>query len=147
DDVDAVEFLTAAGHLRQIPAARRWRTSDPALAVEYATAVEDAVDRAQRGQRLDPAGSQGVADRLRPVEAQVTVVAQLATHVQNEILDGGGGPLAGVPGARPIGPVDLVEAAAVGVADPAIDGRSAHVELPGDLLLRLTAPNGLDHGP
>src|SRR4051812_29412131 len=41
DDVDAVEFRTAAGHLRQIPTARRWRTSDPALAVQRAAAVED----------------------------------------------------------------------------------------------------------
>src|SRR3954468_20643927 len=47
DDVDAVEFRTAAGHLRQIPTARRWRTSDPALAVQRAAAVEDAVDRPQ----------------------------------------------------------------------------------------------------
>ena len=74
-------------------------------------------------------------------------MAQLATHVQDEILDGGGGPLGRVRGARPIGPIDAVEASAVRVADPAVDGRGAHMELSGDLVLRLTAPNGLDHGP
>ena len=147
DDVDAIEFLTSAGHLRQIPTARRWRTSDPALAVQRATAVEDAVDRPQCGQRRDPAGSKGVADRFRPVEAQVTLVAQLASHVEDEIFDGGGGPLGRVRGPRPIGPIDAVEASPVRVADPAVDGRGAHVELSGDLVLRLTAPHRLDHSP
>src|SRR5512135_1308013 len=147
DDVEAVEFPTAAGHFRQIPTARRWRTSDPAWAVQHATAVEDAVDRPQRGERLDPAGSKGVADRFGPVEAQIALVAQLASHVEDEVLDGGGGPLGGVRSARPIGPIDAVESSAVGVVDPAVDGRGAHMELSGDFVLRSTAPNGLDHGP
>ena len=51
------------------------------------------------------------------------------------------------PGAAGIGPNDAVEASTVRVADPAVDGRGAHMELSGDLVLRLTAPNGLDHGP
>jgi hypothetical protein len=117
------------------------------LAVPHATAVKDAVDRPQRGQRLDPPGLQDLADRFRPVETQITLVAHLATHVQDEVLDGGGGPLGRVRGPRPIGPIDAVEASAVRVADPAVDGRGAHMELLGDLVLRLTAPNGLDHGP
>jgi hypothetical protein len=52
-----------------------------------------------------------------------------------------------VRGPRPIGPIDAIESSAVGVVDPAVDSRGAHVELSGDLVLRWTAPNGLDHGP
>src|SRR3954447_7349771 len=104
DDVDAVEFLTAAGHLRQVPAPRWWRTSGPALAVQHAPAVKDAVDRAQSGQRLDPAGIKDLADRFRPVEAQITLVAQLASDVEDEILDGGGGPLGRGREPRPLRP-------------------------------------------
>jgi hypothetical protein len=55
------------------------------LAVQHATAVKDAVDRARRGQRLDPSGIKDPADRFRPVEAQITLMAQLASDVQDTI--------------------------------------------------------------
>jgi hypothetical protein len=44
DDIDAVEFPAATSHLRQIPARRRRRPSDPMATVQHAAAAEDAVD-------------------------------------------------------------------------------------------------------
>ena len=108
---------------------------------------EGCVDRAQSGQRLDPAGIKDLADRFRLVEAQITLVAQLASDVQDEIFDGDGGPLGRVRDSRPIGPIDAVKASSVRVADPAVDGRGAHVKRAGDLVLRLATPHRLDHGP
>ena len=49
--------------------------------------------------------------------------------------------------ARAIVPVDPVEALALGVADPAMDGGLAHVELAGDLVLRSAPSDGGDDGP
>jgi hypothetical protein len=49
-------------------------------------------------------------------------------------------------GARPFGPIDSVEALAVGVVDPMVDRRGTHVELPGDIVVRAAATDGLDHG-
>ena len=99
------------------------------------------------GRRLDPAGLEGLTDRGGPVEAQVAGRLQLAAHLQDQVLDRGLGPLGGAGDARPIGPIDAVQALAVGVVDPMVDRRGAHVELAGDLVVRAAAADGLDHGP
>ena len=69
-----------------------------------------------------------------------------ASHLQDQVLDGGVGPLGRVGDARPIGPIDPIEALAVSVPDPMMDRRGAHVELPSDLVVRAAVADGLDHG-
>jgi hypothetical protein len=147
DDIDAVEFPTAAGHLGQIPARRRGRPPEPMPPVEHASTPEDAVDGPLRGQRFDAAGPEGIADRLGPEETQVALGLQSAAHFEDQVFEGGGGPLGGMGDRRTIRPIDPVEALAERIADPAIDGGGAHAEIPRDLLLRLSPPNGLNHRP
>lgn len=55
-------------------------------------------------------------------------------------------PLGRVGDARPIRPIDPIETLAVGVPDPMMDRRGAHLELPSDLVVRAAVANGLDHG-
>jgi hypothetical protein len=147
DDVEAVEFPAPAGHLRQVPA--RWRRgpSRPMLMVQGAATTQDAVDGALRGERFDPAGSQVLEDRFGPEEAQVALGLQLAAHVEDRILDGPLGSLSDSGDRRAIRPIHPAEARALRVADPAVNGRGAHAEVPRDLMLRSAASDGLDHGP
>ena len=114
--------------------------------VQHAATAEDAVDGPLGGQRFDAAGLEGREDRLGPEEAQVTLGPQLAAQLQDQVLEGGGGPLGGVGERRAIGPIDPIEAPAVRVTDPAVDRGGAHAEVAGDLLLRSSRPDGLDHG-
>src|SRR5262249_56882144 len=78
DDIDAVEFPAATSHLRQIPARRRRRPSDPMATVQHAATAEDAVDGPLGGQRFDAAGPESREDRLGPEVAQVTLGLQAA---------------------------------------------------------------------
>jgi hypothetical protein len=72
DDIEAVEFPAAAGHLRQIPA-RRWRRSpNPIPPGQHAPTVEDVVDGPLRGQRFDAVGLEGIEDHLGPEETEIT---------------------------------------------------------------------------
>src|SRR6185437_5596648 len=64
DDIEAVKFLAPVGHLRQIPARRRGRPSDPMPSVQHASPAKDAIDGPLCGQRFDSAGSEGLEDRL-----------------------------------------------------------------------------------
>jgi hypothetical protein len=89
---------------------------------------------------------QALADDGGAVEAQVAGRLQVATHLQDQVLDRGVGPLDRLGEARPIGPIDTVQALALGEVDPMVDRRGAHVELPGDIVVRAAAPDGLDHG-
>jgi hypothetical protein len=57
------------------------------------------------------------------VEAQVAGRLQLAAYLQDQILDRGVGPLGRMGDARLFGPIDSVEALAVGVVDPMVDRR------------------------
>src|SRR5512135_2469682 len=147
DDIDAVEFPTAAGHLRQIPAPRRRRLPDPMPPVQHAPTPEDAVDGPLRRQWCDPTGPEGIEDRLGPEESQVTLGLQSAPHLEDQIFEGSGGPLGGMGDRRTIGPIDPVEALAVRMADPAIDSGGAHAEIPCDLLLRSSTANGRNQRP
>ena len=147
DDVEAVEFLAAAGHLRQVPARWRWGSSDPMPMIQGAATAQDAVDGPFRGERFDPAGSQILEDRLGPEEAQVALGLQLAAHLKDQILDGPLGPLSDSGDRWAIGPIHPVETLAVRVADPAVNGRGAYAEVPCDFMLRSAASDGLDHGP
>jgi hypothetical protein len=61
------------------------------------------------------------------------------------ILGGGIGPRGCPYGVRAIVPVHSVEPLPVSVVDPVMDGRLAHMELLGDLVLRVTASNSGDH--
>ena len=146
DDINAVQLPAPTGHLRQIPARRGRRPSDAMSAVPHAATTQDAVDRPFRGQRLDATGPEGLEDRLGPEEAQVTLGLQAATHFEDQVFEIGIGPLSGVGDRRTVGPIDPVQALALRVSDPAVDRGGAHAEVPGDLLLRSSPPDGLDHG-
>ena len=147
DEIEAVKFPVPAGHLREIPARRRGRPSNPMPSVQHAPTAEDAVDGPLRRQRFDPAGSEGLEDRLGPEEAQVTVGPQTAPHFKDQVFESGLGPLGGVGDWRATGPIDPVEALAVRMADPAIHRGGTHVEVAGDLLLRPSPSNGLNYRP
>jgi hypothetical protein len=80
------------------------------------------------------------------MEAQVALDLELVAHLQDQVLDAGLGSLCGVWNPRAIGPIDPVEALALGVANPAVDGGWAHTEVAGDLLLRSARAHGIDLG-
>jgi hypothetical protein len=115
--------------------------------VQHVATGEDAVDCPLRGQGFNGAGLEGRKDRLGPEEAQATLGLQLAAHLQDQVLEAGVGPLGGLGDRRAIGPIDPIEALAVGMSDPAVDRGRAHVEVAGDLLLRPSPSNGLNYRP
>jgi hypothetical protein len=115
--------------------------------VQHASPAKDAIDGPLCGQRFDSAGSEGLEDHLGPEEAQVTIGPQTAPHFKDQVFDSGLGPLGVVGDWRAIGPIDPVEALALGMVDPTIDSGGTHVEVAGDLLLRPSPTNGLNHRP
>ena len=86
-------------------------------------------------------------DRFGSEEAQVAVGLQLAAYIEDQILDSPLGSLSDAGDRGAIRPIHPVEALAARVADPAVNGRGAHAEVPCDLMLRSAASDGLDHGP
>src|SRR5262249_10480611 len=117
----------------------------PLPAVQGPPAFEDAVDGPHRGERFDLAALEGLVDDVRPVEPQVAVPPQLRSHGQDQVLDGGTGPRGCPCGVWTGVPVRSVEPTPVSVVDPVMDGRLAHVELLGDLVLGAAASDGGDH--
>src|SRR5512135_3723714 len=142
--VEAVQFLPLRGDFGQMPT--RWwgGATGASLAVQGAPSFEDAVDGPHRGERFDLAVLEGLVDDLRPVEPQVTDPLQLRSYSQDQILDGGISPRGCSWGVRAIVPVPSVEPLPVSVVDPVMDGRLAHVELLGDLVLGATASDSGD---
>src|SRR5207237_6255116 len=110
DDVEAVQLHPAGRQVGQVPARRRRRAADAPPAVERAAAFQDAVHGARRRQGRDVPAGQLVADGGGAVEAEVTLLAQLAADAQDQILQAGGGPARVARGVGAVGPIDAVEA-------------------------------------
>ena len=115
--------------------------------VQGPPSFEDAVDGPHRGERFGLADLEGLVDGLRSMEPQITRLLQLAPHGQDQILDGGFGPVRGLGVVGPVVPVHSVEPLPLSEVDPVVDGRLAHVELLGDLVLRAPPSDGGDDRP
>src|SRR3954453_8641990 len=81
------------------------------------------------------------------MESQITGLLQLAPHGEDEVLDGGFGPVWGLGVVGPVVPVYSVEPPPLSEVDPVVDGRLAHVELLGDLVLGAPPTDGGDDRP
>jgi hypothetical protein len=80
------------------------------------------------------------------MKAQVVDLLQLASHGQDQILDGGIGPSRFSWSAGSIVPVHSIEPLALGMVDPMMNGGLADIEFVGDLVLRTPASDGSDDG-
>jgi hypothetical protein len=115
------------------------------LTVEGPVALEDAVEGANGRQGLDAAVSQFVADGLGTVEAEVAVLLQVLPHLEDQGFQVGIG-AAGVVWRRgSVGPIDTVEALALGPSQPTKDGSGTDRELEGDLVERGSAAHSGNH--
>jgi hypothetical protein len=94
-----------------------FRPVPPQISAGRAPTASGAVDGPLRGERIDVAAPQGLEDRRGPMEAQVALDLELVTHLRDQVLDGGLSSLGGVRNPRAIGPIDPVEALALGVAN------------------------------
>ena len=144
DDVDAVQLGVPLGDLRQIPAGRRRRAAHPSLAVQSPAPLEDAADGADRGQHVGAPLQEGLEDRLGTVVAQVALLGQLLSQVQDQVLDGGRCALRCTRDRRLILPVDAIQSLAPCLLDPVVDRRLRDAEAAGDLVLGQAASDGLD---
>src|SRR5262249_14448990 len=137
DGVEAVQLLLQGGDLRQIPAQRRRLAADALPAIQCAATGQDATDGAYRGQGRDLPLLELIADGPGAVEAEVAVLTQLLTQLQNLLLEEGVGALGVLRRMRPIGPIDAVQALALGTAHPVQHGGGADTEVTGDAPQRL----------
>ena len=144
DGVDAVQLSPAGGHFGQVPAGRRGRAADPPRAVQYPPPFQDASDGADRGQRHRATLEQRGEDGLGADVPQVAPLAQLPSQVHDQVLDRFGRAPCGAGDGWPVLPVDPVEAPALGVLDPVVDGRLTDAEAPGDLVLGRATADGFD---
>ncbi len=69
------------------------------------------------------------------MESQVAESFQLGSNGQDQILDGGLGPVGCPGGVRPIVPVDSVESLPLSMLDPVMDHGLTDVELTGGVVL------------
>jgi hypothetical protein len=152
DEVEAVEFRSAIGQVRQMPSFRRRRPANASSAIEGTAALEDAADGSQGRDAFDAvaAGALGefATDGSGPVLAEVTGFAELLPESEDEILD----PLWSARGrasstAWAIGPVDAIEALTLCSIDPLLDRPQTDTEfLRNDSHGPTTADDG-DHPP
>src|SRR5262249_33983577 len=83
-----------------------------------AAALQDAVDGAHGGRVGNAAGQQFAVNGRGTKVAQGAGLAQLPAQIDHEILQGGRGAAGRLTrAARPVGPIDAVEALATGAAD------------------------------
>jgi len=141
DGVEAVELGPAGGDLGQVPACRRGWSADPVRGVERTAPLEDAADRADRGDRQLDAGQQFAADGDRAVLTEDARLAQGTTGREDAILERGIGPVAPVRRSRAIRPDDPIEALVSGSLEPALDRPQADAEGPRPRSPRATGPD------
>jgi len=129
--------------LGQIPALGRRRPPDPPLAIEHTTTPENASDGAKRWHGLDLAFVEFAPDGGRSVFAQGAGLLELLSQPDDEVFDMGSGRCpSSAAAARSIGPIDTVQALAVGTCDPDLDSAEADVEPSRHDTQRLTLPHG-----
>jgi hypothetical protein len=115
------------------------------LTVKGPVALEDAVDGAHGRHGLDAAASQFVADGFGPVEAEVAVLLEVLPHLEDQGFQVGLGAAGVVWRLGSVGPIDAVEALALGPSHPTKDGSGADPELKSDLVERSSAAHSGHH--
>jgi hypothetical protein len=118
------------------------------LAIEHTTTLENASDGAKRWHGLDLAFVEFTPDGGRPVFAQGAGLLELLSESNDKVFDVRSGCQGRTPtAARPIGPIDTVQAFAVGTRHPDLDGAEADMELSSHDTQRLTLSHGGHHSP
>src|SRR5262245_62473666 len=84
-------------------------------------------------------------DDLGAVETQVAELTQFLAQLQDEVFEVGVGALRVVRRVRPIGPIDAIEALALGTANPQQHGGGADAESCGHATQRTPPANGGYH--
>jgi hypothetical protein len=147
-EIEAVQLGLGVGHLGQIPALGRWRPPDPPLAIKYATTPENASDGAKRRHGFDSAFVEFAPEGSRPVFAQGAGLLELLSEADDEVFDVSSGCRSrAAASTRSIGPIDTVQAFAVGTCDPDLDGAEADMELSRHGTQRLALSDGGDQSP
>ena len=146
DDVEAVQFDLGSGEVGQIPAGGRRGSAGSLAAVQCAAAAQDAVDGSHRWHPGDPLRQQLLADGVGTDGPQVAV-GQFAPCHENQILQGDIGAAGLVRGVRAVGPIDVIEALALGTLDPVRNRGDADSELTGDGTQGPATADSGYHGP
>jgi len=136
DHIPGIQFGAGGGDVREVPAWRRWGTTQATGAFDKATALEHVGNGGTAGQRLAGRrlGAQGAKDGDRTIFTQGITMAESVAQVE-DALDHGSGQgvsrlMRGVGVVREINPV---ESASARSCDPVLHARKGDPELAGDL--------------
>lgn len=135
DDVEAVQFGAACGHLGQVPSRRRWRKPAAAEALGQTAAREDSTDGRRGWQLPGRSGTvaQGAVDGVLAAFAQRTMEGQVPPQRHDSAdhqLGGGIGRTGRASG--PILEADAIQPPVPGPAQPVLDGAEPQPHLLGD---------------
>ena len=108
DDVEAVQFSSMGGHLRQIPSAGRGGAAGATAAVQRPASFENAADGTQRRTSPGAALPELPINGLGTVLAQVAVVCERTAHLQDDGFHLRRSPLRAVRARRPVGKIGPV---------------------------------------
>jgi hypothetical protein len=148
DDVDAIGLNLAGADPRQVPTARRGWAPHPSTTIQSSPPLQDATDRAKRGDLAMSSLDQFPPDRDITVLSQIAYLLEFSAKLENLLL--------GIP-ADPIGwlaertwgavrPVHAVQPVFLGATNPAMNRTETQSETPGNRADRFALTDGSNHG-
>jgi len=145
--VEGIEFATARCNLGKVPADRRRRSTDAPSCIENPSPLEDATDRASRGNRSHPLLDHRQPDRIRAELAQIAL-GQFTAQPQNLFFSGHARSIHRLWRAcRSIGPVDSIKPCVGSASDPSPYSLETDAKLAGNLAQGVPSANSVHHRP
>jgi len=146
DQVEGVDFGLGGCDIGQIPALGGCRTALSSLPVDGSPAFKDTRDGSIGREIVAASVGQFLADGSGAVLAQSAMESQVASEVQNEVLQSGRGAASMEGPGGSVRQIHPIEALACSILDPPLDGGLADMELSGYDSHRKTFPDGADDG-
>ena len=129
DDIEQVDLSEGGSHVGQIPAGGRSGTAHPAPGVQSPSALENPINRGQRGDVLAAPPEQLSANGGRPKLSQVTLFPQVAPNRQHPILHFSSHTVGRLPRpSRSVAEIDPIQAQILSSLEPSLNGKQADAE-------------------
>jgi hypothetical protein len=148
DDVDAIGLDLAGADPRQVPTARRRWAPYPSTTVQSSPPLQDATDRANRGDLAMSSLDQFPPDGYITVLSQIACLLEFSAKLENLFLGMPVGPvgwLAERTGGT-VRPVHPIQPLFLDATNPAVNRTETQPKTPGNRADRFALTDGSDHG-
>jgi hypothetical protein len=138
DDIEAIEFMTPLGHLRQVPTGWWWGMTSPTSAIQNPAPLQDTPDGSYGRDLGSASGNHFSLDALSPVFTQDAFVLEFGAYPNYQILDAWFGTLDTMRSVRAILPVDSAKSFPLSSLGPVMNCGDADMKSTSDRSQRFT---------